>query len=153
MPTTVSTGYLGITIKEATFGGFFATNLFALWSFGVFKAKRLFQDVTVKRLSLFLFFSIFVVIIADTQMAGILLRYFPDFSWMALIVSALVLMQLDSICSQSKWIKTLRFIVLVTAFVSLSYQFLLAFTDIDYPLRDFDPVVFYRFESIFSFLA
>ena len=82
-----STVYQGITIMERQIGGafmIFPILIFAL--VGVFK-KKIFKDRLLYRVSLFSVVAAFLVAVLDTQMAGILMRYFTDFNWLLMLAS------------------------------------------------------------------
>ena len=93
-PTVFDTTYLGQTIKEVTFGGIFAC-LPMLWllPFGprILKLRVEQRSTrTVAGVVIVLLISGFVVALLDAEMAGILQRYYADFSFMFL--SAVVLL-------------------------------------------------------------
>ena len=154
-PIGSSIEYIGKTISEPSFGGLFLTNMFSLWSLFVFRVKKLFSDKKIlKYLSVLLFVSAIVVVIADTQMAGILPRYYPDFSWMILLVSVFVVLELFEKYEINDVItKILRTAIVITLFFVIGYQFLLCYTDNIYSLRNTNPIKFQEMASLFSFLS
>lgn len=86
--------YLGETISEQMFGGVFFTHLFTMFSVLLYRVKK-----QMKKKGLLTFagmcicFAVFIVI-ADTEMAGILSRYYNDFLWLLMLVAILVFLQL-----------------------------------------------------------
>ncbi len=94
-PAPFDTTYLGQTIKEATFGGIFAC-LPVLWILAASRrilALRVSERAThtTAGVVVALVAGGVVVALADAQMAGILERYFADFSFMFLAAAVLLL--------------------------------------------------------------
>ncbi|MCL1830960.1 MAG: hypothetical protein FWG21_05980 [Oscillospiraceae bacterium] len=156
-PVSLTIEYVGTNINEATFGGLFATNAFAVWSLLILKAKQIFLgSKEIIRLLVTLAVSAITVVIADTEMAGILPRYYPDFTFMLLLIAIFVLLRLFMNYQDSSSIRalaSLRSLIVVTMLVTFGFQFLLCFTDISYPLRDTDPVKFQQIASLFAFMS
>lgn len=77
----VDTAYQGLTIYEKFFGGVMMTEPI-LWVgvFGMFN-KKLFKDKRTYAMVCLAFIISIVLVIVDTQMAGLLRRYFGDFLW------------------------------------------------------------------------
>ena len=87
-PTVFDTTYLGQTIKEVTFGGIFAC-LPVLWilPFGPRILKMRVEQRSTRTIAgvvIVLLISGVVVALLDAEMAGILQRYYADFSFMFL---------------------------------------------------------------------
>ncbi len=94
-PVVFDTTYMGQTIKEATFGGILVCCP-VLWA--LFFAKpiasnrnKIRKTRTVTGVILVLVISGLVVAMVDAQMAGILERYYSDFSFMFLAASILLI--------------------------------------------------------------
>lgn len=93
-PTDFQTTYMGQTVKEATFGGIFAC-LPILWLLPftslALKARLSSRHTrTVFGVVVVLIVSGVVIALADAEMAGILQRYYADFSLMFVMVAILV---------------------------------------------------------------
>ena len=93
-PAPFDTTYMGQTIKEVTFGGIFAC-LPVLWVLPF--AKRVLQlrmsqrsTRTIAGVIVVLLLGGVIVALADAEMAGILQRYFADFSFMFLAAVVLL---------------------------------------------------------------
>ena len=90
----LTTSYLGKSIYEKMYGGFYFRNLICLLGLLFYKFKK---DINNKQLSNIclasLIFSI-IIVIADTEMAGILPRYIYDFSWLLCIGTIIVILSL-----------------------------------------------------------
>lgn len=72
--------YLGITITEATYGGLFAAGPFFWLGPLAFLAGRRYWNSKAFLLCAASMASGLVILLADTEMSGILMRYFSDFS-------------------------------------------------------------------------
>lgn len=91
---TFDTTYMGQTIKEVTFGGIFAT-VPVLWLLilarrAIGMRARARRTHTVTGVMGVLIGGAVVVALADAEMAGILQRYYSDFTIMLLLVSILI---------------------------------------------------------------
>lgn len=88
---TVSTGYLGTTVTEYMYGGIMACNMWLLPVLLVFvNKKELWNNRKVISVLRALCAAAVIIVIADTQMAGILARYIMDFGWILFAVAAAV---------------------------------------------------------------
>lgn len=146
------TTYLGKTISEGTFGGFFAVNLIPLAAFIVLRHKIWFAEnarmtESAKRMygmaGLSLLFGI-VIVIADAEAAGILQRYYSDFGWLFYIGGI--------ICFYAAWqhnvestdrTKLLHIFLNSSFAICMAYNFLLLFIDNSETLISTAPVRFY----------
>lgn len=93
-PVTFETTYLGQTIKEVTFGGVFAC-LPVLWilffSGPIIKLRtRVRKTNTIAGVTVVLLVSAVLIALLDAQVAGLLQRYFADFSFMLLLAAVLL---------------------------------------------------------------
>lgn len=117
--TTISfaTNYMGCTIREQLYGGLFATNLVVCAVFllrrvrNVLKAKKLYGVAVAAIL------AGAVIMIADTQMAGILQRYMADFSWLFFLAAALVVLAGFEQIGDNPWKRRL---IGITAFACIA---------------------------------
>ncbi len=106
--------YLGSTIRDWTFGGALWTHPILLFLPAVWALK---DDLARKKLYGFSMFSMglaVLVVLADTQLAGILNRYYTDFLWLLVIPLAIVLMQLlvkYQVTKTGRWIGSAILIV------------------------------------------
>ncbi len=126
------TTYMGQTIKEATFGGIFAC-LPVLWvlPFAKHILELRFQQRSTRTIAgviIVLLIGGVIVALADAEMAGILQRYYADFSFMFLAAVVLLIFVVNenlqpNTVTRNLLMKTL--LVLVT--VSVAYSALLCF--------------------------
>lgn len=92
--TSFNSDYMGTTIREAMYGGAFFTQIFILALLALGKVKNKLKEKGLFGFCVTSVIFAFVVVIADSQMAGILSRYYYDFLWLLLIPAAIVIMQL-----------------------------------------------------------
>ena len=83
--------YMGVTIQEATYGGIFRIHPFAWFCLLPFLLCRYFRKYNQSAWKMALLFtaSAIGVIVIDTNMSGILMRYFSDFSVFFMLAGAL----------------------------------------------------------------
>ena len=131
-PTTFDTTYMGQTIKEVTFGGIFAC-LPLLWLL-VFTRRilkyrfRQRSTNTVAGVVIVMLVSGVLVALLDAQMAGILQRYYADFSFMFLTATILLAFIVNEALSpHQQGFKFFQRILLVLVAFSVCYSVLLCF--------------------------
>jgi len=83
--------YMGETIQEATYGGIFRTNFFTWLSLLpiVFHGRFKKYHQTICKITAVTFVAAMAVIVIDTNMSGILMRYFSDFSIFLMLSASL----------------------------------------------------------------
>lgn len=112
--------YMGVTIQEYTPGGIFATHLFAWFALSAVFLRKQFANAHKLPciLSLTSLISALTILVADTEMAGVLWRYFNDFSLFIMLAALLSFWSFLSIRkrrrpSAKKWLTTLLLICFV----------------------------------------
>ncbi len=117
----IATTYIGKTIYEQVYGGFFFSNLICLLSLFIFKFREKIANKTLFYLSLVAVIGGLVIILADTQMAGILPRYISDFAIFFSIPTVIIILSLikEGNFKYSKLLVT--FIVVSLIFNCLAY--------------------------------
>ena len=131
-PAPFDTTYMGQTIKEVTFGGILAC-LPVLWVLPFAKrilALRMRQRSTrtIMGVIVVLLASGVIVALLDAQMAGILQRYFADFSFMFLAAVVLLALIVNENLSPGTMAQNLLMkVLLVLVAVSVVYSVLVCF--------------------------
>ena len=149
-----STVYQGITIMERQIGGafmIFPILIFAL--VGVFK-KKIFKDRLLYRVSLFSVVAAFLVAVLDTQMAGILMRYFTDFNWLLMLASVSTIFALyDNYTTENDLIKIkrLRFVIIILCGISMAVAFFSIFAHSKNAVWWSNSIGYHYIKYIFSF--
>lgn len=122
----LTTRYLGATVYERPFGGVFMTGVLLLpllllpWIFKCFKERK--QSFAFCLMSVI---AAVIVVVADTEMAGILFRYYTDFSWMLYLAATIVLLagyQYCDNCGDAFRMTLYRSFLVIAAVSSLAYQ-------------------------------
>lgn len=147
--------YMGITVQEYTPGGIFATHLFAWLALpALFLRKHLDSAHKIPCiLSLGSLFSALAVLVADTEMAGILWRYFNDFSlfiMLAALLSCWILLSTKKGMDPSvkKWSTTL---LLICFAAEVLFQGMFFFVDTGNSLMANRPDLFSRAMYLIAF--
>ena len=127
--TPLSTNYLGTTIYESMYGGIFFSTIITSINLFIFKLKKYINSKVVFLTSIGCILSSIIIIIADTEMAGLLARYFTDFSWILVFSSVLIILALN----ESNLIHKRIFIKIIVTLVAISlmYQFFYYFVSIN----------------------
>jgi drug/metabolite transporter superfamily protein YnfA len=129
-PEPFDTTYMGQTIREVTFGGIFAC-LPVLWVLAFSKRilgmrVRQRSTRTIMGVIVVLLASGVVVALADAELAGILQRYYADFSFMFLAASVLLCFVVNEQLSHARTGYDLMLkVLLVLAAASVTYSLLL----------------------------
>jgi hypothetical protein len=154
----ISNCYMGTTISEMMFGGILATQP-VLWCLALVKAVK----AELKQKGIFAFvvcttaFSVLVAA-ADTQMAGILYRYYMDYSYLMLIGAVLVAFTLIEKYGKLFTEKLGQaygnvpvFAVSVLAIACLGYTLMTALVPGDYAHEYSNPDLYYSIVSALAF--
>lgn len=96
--SSFASSYLGMTVREGTYGGVFAANLILLPLLLLPWCRKYFKSKTAFRMSAVALAGAVLVVAADTQMAGILPRYYNDFTWMLYLAVCPLLLSLYEFC-------------------------------------------------------
>ncbi len=146
------TNYIGITIYEGMYGGILSMTPLLIVGLLFFKFKNIFKDKKLYNLVMWFSVSSVLIIIADTNMAGILPRYMLDFQWpLALSTSIILLNIFEFFRNEKEKIKILNKILYLIVVVSLIYNFFLLFMDISYSLKETAPTLFYKIYYMIQF--
>ena len=147
--------YMGITIQEATYGGVYSTHLFAWFSLlPIFFHKHLKKHGrTPWMFAIAGLLTAGIVIAADTNMSGILQRYFNDFSIFIMLSAAIAVMLV--ICHEnmpgSIWGKMMIWGLVICLGTEIVYQGMTFFLDTGEALRDLRPDLYSHFKYLTAF--
>lgn len=120
----LATNYLGLTIEENIYGGSFFINLICLLSLIPKTFKKIINNPLLSNIcNLSLIISL-IIIILDTEMAGILPRYMPDFAWLLSLSTIIIIL---SLLSKKKLNISWQKIILTLILFSISYNALTFF--------------------------
>lgn len=147
--TELYTNYLGVTIYEPVYGGVFLSVIFTAINLFIFKLKKRINSNFIFYTCLFCIISSIIIIIADTEMAGILARYITDFSWLLVFSSTLIVLKLYNNGRFNK--RVLIKIVLILVVISLIYQFFYYFVSIENKFKNNNLQFWLEFYYLFQF--
>lgn len=144
MRTQVVTDYIGTTISEHMGAGFLVINFICLSCGYLFKKKKEFKDKMPYNIAILSIIFAFIIIIADTEMAGILPRYISDFGYLIYLATCIVLF---NILSNNKNNKSLTKILYISFIVVSIYNILFMFSDSSL----YNSTVFNMFRHLIAF--
>ncbi|MCM1136247.1 MAG: hypothetical protein NC400_11825 [Clostridium sp.] len=147
--------YMGVTIQEATYGGIFMTNLFAWFSLVplAFHRRMRSRDKTLWLICIAFLASAGIIIVADTNMSGILQRYFGDFSLLIMLAAAFSTLWLLSQGQFSGGIlrRMLLWALLLCLLHHLCWQGMTFFLDTGEALREYRPDLYSHVKYLTAF--
>ncbi len=146
------TNYIGITIYENMYGGILAMSPLLIIGLLFFKFKNFFIDKKLYNLTMLFSISSIIILILDTNMAGILPRYTLDFEWLLALSTGIILLNIFETWKNKKEnTKVLNKILYTIVVIALIYNFFLLFTDISYTLKSTMPALFYKIYYMIQF--
>jgi len=144
------TNYMGVTIREYLFGGILFNHFLLCINLFVLKFKN---SLKLKGLFYFCIMSIIfsvVIVIADTQIAGLLQRYMVDFAWLMFIPGIiLILILLERVSDYLK--KHITTVLLCGFAFSFYYDFATIFFYGDDALYNTNPTIHYTVAHLVQF--
>ncbi len=123
---SVSTSYFGTTIFEEMPAGFIMSNLLIILALGMFGKKEEFKDKKLYYIGIWSVIASVIIIIADTEMAGILPRYICDFGFLLYLATSLVLFNK---LNKEKDIKIFNKLIFYAFIFGMVYNFMIIFND------------------------
>lgn len=147
----LNTTYMGITIYERTFGGIFILCPILILSLFFYKFKNNFKEKMLYYLSGLFTISAIIIALADSQMAGILPRYFLDFNWLLVISTIIIILSIIEKNQKTKFNNIIISYLTKITVVLLVLNFFLCFIDVSFSYQDIMPSIFYRFYYLIQF--
>ena len=140
-----STTYVGMLIHEFSFGGLFFINPITFLSLFITKVKKFFVNKKLYYTAIISLLFGFIIILLDTQMAGLVERYFSDFSIYFIISSIIVILTFINSHDNQNVLKLL----FVFALFALLFSVLRLFA-LDYQSLDIcNPKLYYKILDLF----
>lgn len=148
----VETSYQGLTLSEMMMGGvlwLFPVLLFGIYGLG---KKEIFADRRCYYLVWGSQMLTVALVVVDTQMAGLLTRYFGDFVWIAMTGSALSILAChDRLEREQRSSRVLIRLVVSACCVTLVFTFLRIFAHSEDSLQNANPTLYYHIRSLIAF--
>ena len=94
---------MGTTVYEAMPGGLISNNLILILGLLSFKFKNFIKNKTLYIISVLCTIFSLIIVIADTQRAGILPRYFTDFAWLLFISTSIIIFAIINSIKDNKY--------------------------------------------------
>lgn len=146
------TAYQGLTISERMMGGILW--LFPVLIFGFYglTKRKMFKDRRCYGMVWICQLVTVALVITDTQMAGLLTRYFGDFVWIGMIGSLLVILACyDRAAEEKRECKTLQRAVISACVVTFVTVFLRIFAHTEDAICLSNPALYYEVQSLIAF--
>lgn len=144
----ISSAYTGMITNEYTYGGLFSINPITLLPLSlpfIYKEKN-----RLSIASLVLFFLGIIVVLFDTQYAGLLDRYYSDFSIFFILSSLIALIILLN--NNFKGNNSIILIIVFFMLFSILFNYLRLFGTADYQsLQICNPHLYYKLQYLFQF--
>ncbi|MCM1539995.1 MAG: hypothetical protein NC121_01910 [Blautia sp.] len=147
--------YMGVTIQEYTPGGIFAAHLFPWLALPAIFLRKHFDNAhkVPCMISIGSLISALAILVADTEMAGILWRYYNDFSlfiMLAALLSVWILFSTKKMMKpyMKKWFTTLLLLCFVA---EVMFQGMFFFVDTGHSLMETRPDLFSKAMYLIAF--
>lgn len=145
------TNYMGTTIREKMFGGIMFCHIILLLNLFIFKLRKSFPKKRLFFMALTgIIFSV-IIVIADTEMAGILLRYLGDYSWFMLLSADIIALVLINSLENDTLKKMFLWFIFASFMLSFIYNLAMLFSMAEHGYYLFNPELFYRVKYSFEF--
>lgn len=145
------TNYMGATIFEGNFGGIVFNHPILFLPF-LSVPLRKYCEKNTYRISCFFLFSAVIVLVVDTQMAGLVGRYLMDFGWLLCFASILLFLSVEKNSGNDTLKAFIRTGILLSLFWGGIYEFLLAFNEhTNSLLKVFCPSLYYNVQALVQF--
>lgn len=116
------TYYMGVTIRESTYGGIFSYSPFLLLIFAIPVLKEKLREKKVLLPAVILAICGIITPLLDAQFAGILQRYFGDFSFMLYLSAAFIFLTVADIIKSDVQRKIIHTGLFACAILMIGYQ-------------------------------
>lgn len=127
--TVADTSYLGTTIRDAMYGGLFAGNLVLFLGLLFHKFKDMLKERKLYSITAGSILFGLIIVIADTQMAGILVGYMGDFAIFFFVPMAIVVMSILEVLKSEKTSKNWLQLISGLCILSICYNYLVIFVN------------------------
>ena len=150
-PSHYVSTYQGISVDDALTGGIIYNQIYLLPVLFVFKLKKYFKNLQAFYMAAFATIMAIIIMVVDAQMAGVLTRYFSDFTWLLMvsgfIIIATVYQQIEAECHRYIF----RCAFYICFILSMLNRLLSIFTDLGLALKDTNGLLFQRVAHLVEF--
>lgn len=141
------TNYMGITTVEGPYGGIIFNHPILILPFLSMKLKK-YCEKGIYKMSLFFVTAAMIVVVVDTQMAGLVGRYLMDFGWMLCLAATLLYSSIEKSSNDHTLKVLIRTGILISVIWGIIYEIMLAFNG---SMRASLPDLYYGFQAIVEF--
>ncbi|RHP34943.1 hypothetical protein [Lachnotalea sp. AF33-28] len=127
--TAMETSYMGTTVSDTMYGGLFTSNIILLAGCFFYRFRSALKDKKIYLLTILLLGSGFAVMVADTQMAGILFGYIGDFAVFFFLAAVIVLLAMVEWMDDRAGKGEIYALTAFLCFLSYGYNIFILFTN------------------------
>ena len=142
--TYLTSDYLGQTIRENFFGGLTISHFIVSAGFGYASVRSRMENKEIRGFWWVSITGAIAILVADASMAGIVVRYMTDFSWLLFLGAFVVILQLlseEKYHGAVTWFLLLGFVTMTAFDLSAGLQLT--------ELRSYLPEKYYEIQSFF----
>ncbi|MGN0527478.1 MAG: hypothetical protein ACI4IF_08580 [Acutalibacteraceae bacterium] len=148
---TVDTNYIGKTVYEYCFGGLLVSLPVLWYILGLKKSKNTLKANNLYTFTCTLLLIGVVTVIVNTEMGGLLQRYFCDFGYIFFLATSFIIFALYDKKSDKNCVNLPNSLLTVLCFVSIFYSITLAFSVADVTIDSSNPTVFGELQHLVEF--
>jgi hypothetical protein len=136
--------YAGTLLGESGFGGVVATNVILIFAFMPYLFRHIEYSRAAYASSFILLGAALVIVVADTQIGGIVPRYLVDFTWLLFLSVAFLFLGWNQKYLGTRFWNMGWLFFLVLFVQSMIFNGLTIFTDVYEKVEEFNPEWFYQ---------
>ncbi len=149
--TNFATNYMGITIKEGTYGGILFLQPLTFTILLIPKVKKELKDKGLYIITILLNVFALIIVSADSIMAGILARYFLDFSWLFVLAAIIIIFAAYNKYGKKEYWKIFNLFMPICFIFSIIITFLITVGARYYSPMDTNPEIFWKISTAIQF--
>lgn len=149
--TSFATKYMGITIKEGTYGGILFLQPITWMLLLIPKIKNELKEKGLLIITILFIVFAFIIASADAIMAGILSRYYLDFSWLLILSSIIVIFTAYNKYHTRDYWKIFNYCMPVCFVISMFITFAITIGGRYYTPAETNPEVFWKIATAIQF--
>lgn len=148
-----ASNYMGVTIQEITFGGLYYVMPFTLIGFGAIIFRNQLKKYKIPRTVAILgIVCTYIIGIVDAQMAGVLKRYFGDFTVFSVLAAIIVSLLIFKEWNKNTFTKNAMIYILIVCLIyKILFESLNFFQDVAHTINDVKPEMFQHYKYLWMF--
>lgn len=149
--SSIRTYYMGITVWETFFGGMAAVHPILFLGLFPMCFRKYFQEKSMYVWACLCSAFALLIIVMDTEMAGILIRYFLDFGWLLFLSTFLVLFSMLDRWRGKPLERYVNLGIFLCFIAGMAYQLCFLFTDVNLSMEEKNPLYYYNMYYLVQF--